>query len=300
MSKRISTRTSTRKSYYPMYFLAPVLAIFTVFYILPAFFGLGLSLTNAKLSSSTMDFVGLTNYKVLFGAGGQFLGAVGHQFIFALLVTLGKTALGVAMALFMDQQFIGRDFLRALVYAPIMISLIIVGMIFNFLLASDGFVNEVLRFVGLGSIVRPWLGDFDTALVTVAAIDVWVGVGWTVVIVLAALQSVPQDVLEAARVDGASPLRTVFAIKLPLVAHAINLALLLTFISGMKAFDIIYATTGGGPGHATEVISTFIAKQMVTGSLAAPAAANFAQFVLITVLAFAINTVIRKREAAAE
>ncbi|MBB1482384.1 sugar ABC transporter permease [Tessaracoccus sp. MC1865] len=294
------TRRDRTRRYYPAWFLAPALIIFTLFYILPAVFGLGLSLTDARLTSSTMNFVGLANYEVLFSAGGQFVPAVINQFVFALLVTLGKTGIGVALALFMDQRFAGRDFLRALVYAPIMISLVIVGMVFNFLLASDGFVNGLLRSVGLDGITRAWLGDFDTALVTVAAVDVWVGVGWTLVIVLAALQGVPHDVLEASRIDGAGPGRTIFAIKLPLIAHAINLALLLTFISGMKAFDIIYATTGGGPGHATEVISTFIAKQMVTGSLAVPAAASFAQFVLITALALVINIIIRRREAAAE
>ncbi len=285
---------------YPSYFLAPALIIFTIFYIIPAFVGLGLSLTDVKLTSSEMHFVGLQNYYTLFSSSGQFIPAVLHQFLFAFLVTLGKTGIGVLLALFMDQRFVGRDFLRALVYAPIMISLVVVGMVFNFLLGSDGVVNQFLTFIGLGSITRPWLGDFDTALVTVAGIDVWIGVGWTVVIVLAALQSVPQDALEAAKIDGAGPLRTVVSIKLPLVAHAINLALLLTFISGMKAFDIVYATTGGGPGRSTEVISTFIAKQLVTGSLALPAAASFAQFLLITVLAFFINYLIRRSEADAE
>lgn len=291
---------SSRTRIYPTYFLAPALIIFTIFYIIPAFVGLGLSLTDVKLTSSEMNFVGLQNYYTLFSATGQFIPAVVHQFLFAFLVTLGKTGIGIILALFMDQRFIGRDFLRALVYAPIMISLVVVGMVFNFLLDSDGIVNHFLTFVGLGSLARPWLGDFNTALATVAAIDVWIGVGWTVVIVLAALQSVPQDALEAAKIDGAGPLRTIFSIKLPLVAHAINLALLLTFISGMKAFDIIYATTGGGPGRATEVISTFIAKQLVTGSLALPAAASFAQFILITVLAFFINFLIRRNEAEAE
>ncbi|WP_165867138.1 carbohydrate ABC transporter permease [Schaalia canis] len=289
-----------RARMYPSYFLAPALIIFTVFYIIPAFVGLGLSLTDATLTSSTMKFVGLTNYYTLFSSTGQFLPAVLNQFLFAFLVTIGKTGVGVLLALFMDQRFIGRDFLRALVYAPIMISLVVVGMVFNFLLDSDGIVNQFLEVVGLGAITRPWLGDFDTALVTVAGIDVWIGVGWTVVIVLAALQSVPQDALEAAKIDGAGPIRTVWSIKLPLVAHAVNLALLLTFISGMKAFDIIYATTGGGPGHSTEVISTFIAKQLVTGSLALPAAASFAQFVLITTIAFLIHFLIQRSQADAE
>lgn len=296
----LKARRPLMRRYYPTYFLLPALLIFTAFYILPAFVGLGLSLTDAKLTSSTMNFVGLSNYKLLFADGGQFIPAVLNQFVFAFLVTAGKTALGVGLALFMDQRFAGRDFLRALVYAPIMLSLVVVGMMFNYLLADDGFVNGLLRFVGLGGIATAWLGNFDTALFAVAAIDVWVGVGWTLVIVLAALQSVPQDALEASRIDGASPFRIVVSIKLPLIAHAINLALLLTFISGMKAFDIIYATTGGGPGHSTEVISTFIAKQMVTGSLAVPAAASFAQFVLITVIAFVINFYIRRKEADAE
>lgn len=283
---------------YPYYFLIPAIIVFTVFFVVPAFLGLYLSLTDAKVGTLQNNFIGLDNYKNLFLKNGKvFATSIFNQFKFAFFVTIAKTGIGVTFALFLDRKFLGRNFLRALVYMPIMFSPIVVGIIFNFLLSYDGFFNNLLRAIGLDFITRDWLGDFGTALYSVAGVDTWIGVGWTVVIVLAALQAIPKDVLECASVDGATPIIKIFKIKIPYIMHAIGIAILLTTISGMKAFDIIYATTGGGPGHATEVITTFVAKAMSSGSLGYPAAASFIQFVLITIIAFIIHTVTRRMEA---
>src|SRR5437868_88659 len=282
---------------YPYRLMLPAVAIFTVFFIGPALFGLGLSLTDARITDSDFTFVGLDNYRTLFGDSAGFIGAVTNQFLFAIATTLGKTVIGVALALLLDRAFVGRNFVRALVYLPIMFSTIVIGIVFTFLLDQEGMVNSFLDGIGLSALAFDWFGDFDIALYAVAGVDVWIGVGWTVVIVLAALQAVPGDVIEAASLDGAGPVRMLTRIKLPLILHAVNLAMVLTLISGMKAFDIIYATTKGGPGKATEVISTYIASKISTGSIVLPAAASFAQLVLICAVALTVNAFVRRMEA---
>lgn len=289
--------TKLHSHMYPYRLMLPAVAVFTVFFIGPALFGLGLSLTDARITDSDFTFVGLDNYRTLFGESAAFTGAVLNQFLFALATTLGKTVIGVALALLLDRAFVGRNFVRALVYLPIMFSTVVIGIVFTYLLSQDGLLNSFLDGIGLTALTLDWFGDFDVALYAVAGVDVWIGVGWTVVIVLAALQSVPGDVLEAAALDGAGAFRTLVRIKLPLIMHAVSLAMVLTLISGMKAFDIIYATTKGGPGKSTEVISTYIASKISTGSLALPAAASFAQLVLICVVALTVNAFVRRMEA---
>lgn len=283
---------------YPYWFAAPATLIFTLFFILPAVFGLWLSFTNASTLSPRQDFVGLANFELLLVDNrAAFFGALGNQTLYAVLTTIGKTVLGVLLAFFLNRAFLGRNALRAIVYMPIMFSTIVVGIVFNFILSRDGLLNAFLTNIGLGFIAQDWLGDFDLALFSVAAIDVWMGVGWTVVLVLAALQGVPSELLEAAEVDGASPWQRATRVSLPIVAPTVGLAALLTLISGMKAFEIIYATTGGGPGYATEVMTTFLAKALGTTNLGYASAISFVQFAIITAIAFGINLINRRIEA---
>ena len=275
---------------YPLVFLLPAIVLFTVFYVLPAFLGMFYSLTNATLNRQGFDFVGLANYQFLFERNGDvFLTAIKNQFGFALAIALGKTAVGLLLALFVDMRFRGSNALRALIYAPIMLSPVIIGILFNYILKSDGFLNNVLRAIGLGAITRDWLGDFDIAFTSVVGIDIWIGSGWSMVMILAALQTIPQDVLESARLDGANPLQMFLYVKLPYVSHAINLCALLSIVSGLKAFDLVYTTTGGGPGRTTELMTTFLAKALSSKTIGYPAAISTIQFLVITLIALFIK-----------
>lgn len=283
---------------YPYWFGAPATLIFTLFFVLPAAFGLWLSFTNASTMSQRQEFIGLANFELLLVDNGPaFLGAFSNQVGYALLTTIGKTGIGVLLAFFLNRAFLGRNVLRAIVYMPIMFSTIVVGIVFGFILSNDGLLNTFLTNVGLGFAAQDWLGNFDLALISVSGIDIWMGVGWTVVLVLAALQGVPSELLESAEVDGANRWQRATAVSLPIVAPTIGLAALLTLISGLKAFEIIYATTGGGPGYATEVMTTFLAKALGTTNLGYASAISFVQFAAITLIAFLIHLVNRRIEA---
>ncbi|MFE7268727.1 carbohydrate ABC transporter permease [Streptomyces sp. NPDC057592] len=277
-------------------FLVPAVTVFTVFFLLPAFFGMYLSLTDASTYVPDTHFVGLANYRLMAGDSSVLWNATWNQFLYAACVTVGKTGLGVAIAFLLNRTFTGAKVLRVVVYLPIMFSTIVVGLLFGYILKADGPLNTLLTPFGLD---QNWLGSFDLALYSVTAVDTWMGVGWTVVLVLAALQAVPQELIESAQLDGASAWQTARHIKVPYIRHAINLAALLTFITGMKAFDMIYATTGGGPGTATEVLTSYVYKQLNTGALGYASAVNVVQFLLITSVALVINRFVRKMEATA-
>lgn len=291
-------RRISHTSRYPLWFLLPALVIFTVFFIGPAVVGLSLSFTNFSNNRATYDFVGLKNYRLLFEVyGADFTNSVINQFVYAVSVTVVKTALGVGVALLLNSAFRGRNAIRGLIYIPMIFSGIVMAKVFQYLLRNDGPINSALRAVGLGGLAHDWLGDPNTALAGVVATDTWLYLGWTVVIVLAALQAIPTEVIEAAQVDGAGAVRTFFSVKLPFLLPAINIAVLLTLISGLKVFDLIFAMTGGGPGKATEVMSTFVQKTLGKSNIGYSLAVQMVQIAIITVIAFAVNAYLRRREA---
>lgn len=288
---------SFKKKNYPVIYLIPILIIFTIFYVSPAVLGLLYSLTDASIKSSGIHFVGLENYKLLFSDGDTFFVSVWNQFKFAIIDALGKTVIGLLIALLLNRKFRGNHFLRALVYVPIMFGTIMVAIIFNYILSYDGFLNTFLNKVGLDFLANDWLGSFTLAIYSVIAVDVWVGVGWSMLLILAALQSVPKDLIECSEIDGAGPIVKFLHITMPFIKSTINLSFLLCIISGLKAFDIIYAMTRGGPGHATEVMTTFLVKSMSSGSIGYPAAISVIQFIIITVVALVISYFTNRRES---
>ncbi|MFB4349913.1 carbohydrate ABC transporter permease [Microbacterium sp. CR_7] len=280
---------------YPRYFLIPAIAVFSIFFLFPAVLGLILSFTDASTLSRAQDFVGLDNFELLFvNNAPQFFESVGLQFLYAAVVTVLKTVVGVSLAFLLNRAFRGVHAVRAIVYLPMMLSTIVVGSTFYYLLANQGPVNELLRGVGLGFLAQDWFGNFDLALYTVGVVETWMGVGWTMVIVLAALQAVPKELIEAAELDGVSAWQMARHLKIPYIMHAITLTGLLSFVAGMKAFDIILATTGGGPGTATGVMTIFIMKALSTSNLGYASAISFMQFILVTAIAFALNAIITR------
>ncbi|WP_339316178.1 sugar ABC transporter permease [Paenibacillus sp. FSL R10-2734] len=285
-----------KKKTYPVYFLIPILVIFAVFYISPAVLGLFYSLTDASIKTSGVHFVGFENYQTLFSDSATFLTSIWNQFKFAILDALGKTMIGLLLALLLNRKFKGNSFLRALIYIPIMFGVIMCALIFNYILSYDGFLNTFLAWVGLPNLTHDWLGDFTYAMYTVIGVDIWLGVGWSMMMILAALQTVSKDLLECAEIDGAGSFRKFLSITLPSISPTLSLSILLSVISGLKAFDIIYAMTGGGPGHATEVMSTYLVKSMSSGSIGYPAAISVLQFIIITIVALSINSFTNRKE----
>lgn len=281
---------------YPRVFLVPAILVFTVFFLFPAALGLWLAFTDASTLSRSQDFVGLRNFELLFVQNvGALFNSVGLQILYAIVVTVLKSVIGVCLAFLLNRAFRGNHALRTIVYLPMMLSTIVVGSTFYFILANDGPVNQLLRSVGLGLFTQDWFGNFDLAIYAVAIVDMWMGVGWTMVIVLAALQAIPKELIEAAELDGASGWKLARHVKLPYIMHAITLTSLLSFVAGMKAFDIIIATTGGGPGTATTVMSIFMMKALSTSNLGYASAVAFAQFTLVTLIALVLNGIINNR-----
>ncbi|GAB7036973.1 MULTISPECIES: carbohydrate ABC transporter permease [Catenuloplanes] len=207
--------------------------------------------------------IGLDNFTAM-ADDPDALQAVWHTLVIAVAITVIQNGIGLLLALGVNTMIKSRNVLRALLFAPAVITPIVTAYLWRNLLGPDGAVNSLLGAVGLGAWRQNWLGDPELALWMIVLVVVWQFAGYSMVIFLAGLQSVPKEIYEAAAIDGSGPVRRFWSIIRPLLAPAITINLMLSIIGGIKLFDQVYALTGGGPGHATDTISTLIYKDAFT------------------------------------
>jgi raffinose/stachyose/melibiose transport system permease protein len=199
-------------------------------------------------------WVGLANYKTVF-TDSQLLGALGHAGELILFFTGIPVVFGLVVATVM-YRFTSRRLssaARTVLFLPQVVPLVAAGIAWSWVLSSSGVVNQALSAIGLGGITRPWLGDFGTALPSVGIIGAWVLLGLCTVLLLAGMSKIDPTLYEAAQIDGAGPLREFRAITLPSIRNEIAVCVTVTMIAALSAFDIVYISTRGGPGYATQV-----------------------------------------------
>lgn len=243
----------------PLWFLIPALAFYLVIVISPAVQGGVVAFTDWNGISPDFDFVGIKNFERLFRdplAGTAILNTV----LLAAAVMILQNGIGLALALALNSAVRSRNALRVAFFAPVVLTPLVAGYIWSYMLAPRGGFNMALDALGLGHLAQDWLGDPQFALGAVIVAIVWQFSGYSMVIFLAGLQAIPDELLEAAVVDGAGSFRRLWSIILPLLNGAIVINLLITLIGGLSQFDQVWAMTKGGPLQATETISTVIYK----------------------------------------
>jgi raffinose/stachyose/melibiose transport system permease protein len=188
-----------------------------------------------------------------------------------------------------------RGFMRSVMFFPVLVSTIGVGLTFVVLMNPDqGLINEALALVGIEG--PRWLTDPQWALLSVALVDVWKGVGLATVIYIAGIVSIPKELFESARVDGASAFQNFRYVILPLSRPATTTVIILSLIGGLRAFDLIWAMTRGGPGFTSDVIGSVIYKQYQAGFYGLSTAGNVVLFILVTIIIFPLFTWLNRRE----
>jgi raffinose/stachyose/melibiose transport system permease protein len=244
-------------------FLLPAILIYTIFMVYPLMDSIRLSFF-ASAADGRETFVGLQNYVTLLTDelwAPRFWGALGHNFLFFLVHLLVQNPIGLLLAALLTQPTIrGRGFFRTAYFLPTMLSFVIVGFIWQLILSpiwgiSKGFLN----LIGLGFLFQPWLGMPETALVTLSLISVWQFIGIPMMLFYAALIGIPDELVEAARVDGATYWTAFWRVKFPLILPTVGIVTILTFVGNFNAFDLIYTTQGAlaGPSFATDILGTF-------------------------------------------
>jgi raffinose/stachyose/melibiose transport system permease protein len=247
----------------PWWFTAPAMALFAFVVLIPSARGVWYAFTDWDGLDPDFAFIGLDNFRQL-TRDPDARQAIGNTLIIAVAITIIQNGVGLLMALGVNTVIKSRNVLRVFLFAPAVITPIVTAYLWRNLLGPAGAVNSLLGAVGLDSWQRNWLGDPELALWSIVGVIVWQFAGYSMVIFLAGLQSVPREVYEAAAIDGAGPVRRFWSVTRPLLAPAFTINLMLSIIGGIKLFDQVWALTGGGPGHATDTLSTLIYKDAFT------------------------------------
>jgi multiple sugar transport system permease protein len=234
-----------------LWFLVPIGAYLAIFFLAPLAYDLYISLFDYKLGG-VATFVGLKNYRLLLN-DSQYLGSLVTTLVYLVVAVAVELVLGLLIALLLKKESKAMDAIRTFILIPTVFTPLVAGLVWKALYHPDlGLITYYLRAVGL-NIGRGLTVERSTALLAVIAVDIWEWTPLVVIVLLAGIKGLPADPYEAATIDGASPLRTLFQITLPLLRPTIVVALLIRSLDALKAFDTIWAITGGGPGTATTV-----------------------------------------------
>lgn len=278
--RRRAGADNTRGPQIPVWFVVPALLLYAVIVLWPNIQGFFYSLTDWDGLGSEWSFVGIQNFFDVLQDPNT-LRAIGNTFLITLVVTVGQNLIGLLLALGLHTQVKSRYVLRLVFFLPVVLTPIVAGFLWKYLLSPTGSINSMLESIGMGWARQDWLGNPDIAIYSICAAIIWQGAGYSMVIYLAGLQGVSEDVLEAAELDGAGSFRRTVSIVLPLINGAIVINVLLTLIASLKQFDMVFAMTKGGPAGATETMATIVYKTAFT-YLQYPTA--LAQGVVLTII----------------
>ncbi len=275
-------------------FLAPALAIYTLFSIYPVIDTIRLSLYTGD-EAGVHSFAGLDNFRALLTNpvwSGQFWNALRNNLVFFAIHMVVQNGIGLGLAMLLSLPHLaGASIYRTVLFLPTMLSVVIIGFIWQLMLNPLwGIAETLLDAVGLGRFFAPWLGQESTALLTISLISVWQFVGIPMMLIYAALLNIPDDLVDAATVDGAGPFSVFWFVKLPLILPTLGVVAILTFVANFNAFDLIYAVKGAlaGPNFSTDILGTFFYRtffgyQLQVGSPTMGATVATAMLVIILI-----------------
>lgn len=264
----------------------PAIILFGLFFIYPLTQGIGISLTNSN-GISQPQFIGFQNF-VEFFKDERAKKDVATTVLFALGSAPLLNLFGFMYALVLDRSFKGKSVVRAIIYLPAVISPLIMGYVWYFILQPDrGFLYHVLQNLNLGVLSGNWLGNPKSALIVLILINVWQFVGMTMIIYLAGLQSIPKELYEACEIDGAGYAKSLWYITIPMLVQSIKINVVTNIIGSLSVFEVIIALTDGGPGYSTESLSIYILRMLYgsfTGYSTAVAMILFAIIIIPVVI----------------
>lgn len=251
-------------------FLLPALFIYIVFMAFPLFNSMRLSFYTGQ-GLRPDRFVGFQNYVELLTNPlwrDRFFNALGNTFLFFGIHMLVQNTLGLLFAVLLSSQIKARNIFRTIIFTPATLSVLVTGFLWSLILNPRwGAVAALLKSAGLAAWVKPWLGDPNTALPIISLVSSWQWVGLPMMMFLAGLLTISDELLEAARVDGANAWQSFWKIRLPLLVPTIGIVSVLTFVGNFNAFDVVYAMSGvrGEPGYATDLMGTFFYRTAIAG-----------------------------------
>jgi raffinose/stachyose/melibiose transport system permease protein len=279
------------------WFVIPALLLFLVFWIMPLVQMFFYSFTNFNGMNYNYDFVGLRNFRTI-TRDGTLATNVKNTLVYTVIMVVCTNALGLAIALALNAKIRGKTVFRSSCYMPALFSAIVVGFIWSYVyMPQNGMLASLAALIGGYASKLNILGSHKTALYGIAVVEIWKSFGTTMIIYLAGLQTVDENLLEAARIDGCNEWQAVRRVKLPLISATITINVILSVIGGLKAFDYAFIMTSGGPGKSTNTLMFSVYRiafgEQMMGKASALAVVAFLCIIAITI---AMLFIMNKRE----
>lgn len=263
-TRRLPRARRWKESLIALGYLAPALFFYTVFVGLPWLHSIWISFFNWD-GIGAATWAGIDNYRVVF-TDPQLLAALRNGLGFIVFYSILPVALGLVCAALIAARKRGGGAIRTILFLPQILPLVAVGLIWRYMYSQDGPINELLSAVGLGALRHAWLGDFAWAYPAVGLIGTWVSTGLCTMLLLSGIQKIDPALYEAAMLDGCNGLRSFRHVTLPGLRSEVVVAITITVISALASFDVVYVTTGGGPGHKTIVPGVLIYQLVFTSN----------------------------------
>lgn len=245
----------------PYLFILPGLALLLLFVYYPIVQNLRYSVLNWELFSGSKEFVGFNNYVKMFRSEAFWV-AFRNNLLYIVISLVFQVGFSLVLAAILENMKWRKlsTVYRTAFFIPSLISLTVIGLLFTFVFQPQGILNGFLRMIGLENLARGWLGDEATAIFAVIAVSQWKSIGYTMMLLIVAIQRIPMDIMEASRLDGASKIQIFFHITVPMIRNTILMIMIITTSGGFLVFNEVYVITNGGPYGSSEVLSTILYK----------------------------------------
>jgi raffinose/stachyose/melibiose transport system permease protein len=286
--------TNLRKQINPFYFAIPALIIYGIFFVIPIIINMGSAFTDWSTYHKTFSFIGLENFKRMVD-NGDLIHITKNTIFFTVTVVTLQNIFGFLLALALRDESRVNGFLRALFFYPAIVAIVVWGYLFQTILHPDGLFNKFLSAILFTEVDIAWLGSVKFTIFVVGLVNTWMWTGFSMMIYVAAINSIPPSIFEAAQLDGLRFFGMIRHVIIPLIIPGITVNILISTVGSLKVFDIIMVLTKGGPGNATHVFNTWIYETFGQGLLGYASAMNIFLIVFISLIAFPTYTQLSKK-----
>jgi raffinose/stachyose/melibiose transport system permease protein len=293
-ARRPRRQSKTYRKYSHLLFVLPGLVFFLAFIVYPSISGFAVSLTAWSGVGNDFHFIGLANFEEALASPALYR-AAWHNLLMFIVILAFQHTVGLFIAVQLNARPRFMEVYRTILFLPVIISLVSTGFIWTLMLSPNiGVINSALQSMGLGFLIRDWLGDPQLALATVTAVQCWNVLGWAIIIYLSGLQGIPEELLQAAELDGASGWQRFRRVVFPMLAPSFTALTVLTFIGQFRVFDIVYVLTGpiGSPNFETDVLGTLTYRHAFGSSGIATSDVRMSYAVALAVIIFIAMAII--------
>lgn len=281
----------------PYFYLIPALLLLILFMYYPSLCNFYYSFLKWDLFKGTKSFIGLNNYIGLFSDETFFI-ALSNNLKYIVVSLFFQVGMALIFAATVEQyrhKWISTVF-RTVFFLPSLISLTVIGLLFSFVYMSDGLLNGLIRLLGADGFNKGWLGDAKTAIYAVIAVSQWKSIGYTMMLLVVAIQRIPSDLYEAATIDGATKFRQFRAVTIPMIKDMIMISLIINISGGLLVFNEVFVMTNGGPYGSSEVLSTIMYKNAFTFGKVGYASAISIIILILSGIFFVLQQLVAKKQ----